>query len=259
MIRNFLDAHCHIHYDDISLSLQRAREMGVKYLLNIFEVGVSNLESINVLSKEENVFLGLGVHPNNVEEIEWSSAEEIILNHMSKIRVIGETGLDLSRRTDNLEKQMQYLSSHMELGLKYNKPLVIHARSCNMNDITSVIKGKFQLHCFTFGVPEAKMVLEKGGYISISGILTFQKNGQLEDVIKYCPLSSLLVESDSPFLAPVPHRGKKNEPRYVIETYKRISSILEIEISDLAHCIERNFREFLDLEKQESKPISLET
>lgn len=245
MSRNLVDAHCHIHscqklsQEDI---IAEAEKVGVKYMLNIFEI---HKETINYMT-HSSIFYGAAVHPQNVDEIVWQEAEKVLRQEMPNLHVIGETGLDLFRNK-NLDKQIEYLENHVNLALEFNKPIVIHARDCHIRDITTRMKTPWQLHCFTFGMAEAKEVLNHGGYISFSGIVTFNRQEILREVVRYCPLESILIETDCPFLTPAPYRGQENYPKYVSLIYDLIAQIKGIEPAVLEQTVEANFRKFINI------------
>ena len=256
-----IDAHSHIHYSGkIDDEVTNAKNQGVKALLNIHiierdpkysqtvEQFYGHLEAIE---KVENfrIFLGAGVHPLGVSMVKSLEAQNILEKLMPKLTAIGETGLDLFK-DDNKSEQLSFLEMHCHLSQEYNKPLVIHCRGCDVDDVLNITKNyniKVMFHCWTFGVKELEKALVYNTMISFSGIVTFDKTENIVNAARICPLDRMLIETDSPYLSPVPFRGKKNQPAFIYETYKYISNLKSISFETLENQIESNFLNFFQV------------
>lgn len=257
---NFFDSHCHIHTLKNPLSVCEEIKKNKIKVVNIFEAA-DNEKSSDLLPKLptfelinyflnnllQDSFISFGVHPLNVENITLSETKERLKKacetYSEKLVAIGETGIDLFYGK-NLEKQIEYFKLHCEIAHIYNKVVVIHARDINVETILDLIpKGlKFIFHCCTYDKDSCKKIVEKGGFISFSGILTFKNAEYLRDSAREVPIENVLLETDSPFLTPIPHRGKENKPEYVIEVYKCFSNIKNIPIEQTCRVLESNFK-----------------
>ncbi|MDC0864753.1 TatD family hydrolase [Rickettsiaceae bacterium] len=226
-----VDSHCHLDmltdYDDIDNIVRRANENGVKYLQTIC-TKLDNFEYILGIAKRyDNVFTSVGVHPSEVKEV-TSSDRLIKLSDDKKVIGLGETGLDYfyNKEKSHHKIQQESFRQHIIASQENKLPLIIHTRDAE-DDTTNIIAEHKKhkefpglIHCFTASKDFALKMLDLGMYISISGIVTFKNADSIRDAIKHVPLDRLLVETDSPYLAPVPKRGKTNEPsytRYVLE------------------------------------------
>ena len=237
MTANYLvDSHCHINFndflDDVNETVTRANDNGVKSIL-IVSVDRAGLDSIvKIIEKYPNIFGTVGVHPNlnpgeeqeiTLDEIKWHSKHP-------KIVGIGETGLDYYRDTNTAPHQTNRFRLHIEAAKSVQLPLVVHTRNAKEDTIKILTEENARecggvMHCFTEDWSMAKKALDLGFYISISGIVTFKKSDNLRDVSKRIPLNRLLIETDSPYLAPSPRRGKRNEPSYVVHTAKFLANL----------------------------------
>lgn len=255
---NFLvDSHCHLNYpefvNDIEGTINEAKQNGVNVLQTISTKVADFVHVVNIASKHENVFASIGIHPHETDStLENSSIEKLedkILQHLSnqKVTAIGETGLDYYYYKSIKKNQIDSFLLHIELARKNNLPLVIHTRKAD-DDTAKILedemkKGNFTgvLHCFTSSVTLAQKALEMGFYISISGIVTFSNSTELQKIVKTIPLNKLLVETDSPYLAPVPFRGKSNKPAYLKKTAEFIADLKQIPFQKLQHITTENY------------------
>ena len=225
---NIVDSHCHLDFkdfqDDLDLVIKKAYDANVKHMLSISV----NLEDFNnvykVANSYDNIYCTTGIHPNNVPENKNNELlfEKLSLNlNKKKVIGVGETGLDFYRNEENRINQIEYFNTHLEVSGLFNYPTIVHTRNAEKDTINCIEKAvkkhstKGLIHCFTSTMELAKKVLDEGFYISFSGIITFKKVDDLIDVVKYVPLDRILVETDAPFLAPMPFRGKRNEPSFV--------------------------------------------
>lgn len=248
------DTHAHLYYpeilDNIDEILNRAKDAGIEKII----VPAVDLESskkiIDLSEKYDMIYAALGVHPGDVSKNNLSVLDKIekMLSH-EKVVAVGETGLDYYWDTSNVDKQKEFFEKQIELASAYDLPVVIHTRE-STDDAISIIESfllkkdhkniKGQFHCFSGNENERKRISDlKDFYISYCGNITY-KNSNLSDIVKNTPVEKLLSETDSPFLPPVPFRGKKNEPSYMINTLKKISELKSMELSDLYKIISEN-------------------
>ena len=251
---NIVDSHCHLDFkdfqDDLDLVIKKACDANVKHMLSISV----NLEDFNnvykVANSYDNIYCTTGIHPNNVPENKNNELlfEKLSLNFKKKKVIgVGETGLDFFRNEENRINQIEYFNTHLEVSGLFNYPTIVHTRNAEKDTINCIEKAvkkhstKGLIHCFTSTMELAKKVLDEGFYISFSGIITFKKVDDLIDVVKYVPLDRILVETDAPFLAPMPFRGKRNEPSFVTHTLKKIAEIKKKKVEDMAQITTNNF------------------
>ena len=251
---NIVDSHCHLDFkdfqDDLDLVIKKAYNSNVKHMLSISV----NLEDFNnvykVANSYDNIYCTTGIHPNNVPENKNNELlfEKLSLNLNKKKGIgVGETGLDFYRNEENRNNQIEYFNTHLEVSGLLNYPTIVHTRNAEKDTINCIEKAvkkhstKGLIHCFTSTMELAKKVLDKGFYISFSGIITFKKVDDLIDVVQYVPLDRILVETDAPFLAPMPFRGKRNEPSFVTHTLKKIAEIKKKKVEDMAQITTNNF------------------
>lgn len=235
-----IDSHAHLDFateDSASLEacLERAWQAGVEKILHIgsAEKLDSFRNALSVCEKSEKIFTSLAVHPHDAKLVSQEVLNEIesLASH-PKVLAIGEVGLDFYYEHSDREVQEQVFRQFIQLARKLNKPLIIHSRDAAEETIRILEEEKASevggvIHCFTYDYDFAAQVLPMNFYISFSGIVTFKNAKEIQDAAQRLPLDRILVETDSPFLAPVPYRGKKNEPSYVIEVAKKISELRE--------------------------------
>ena len=254
-MNDIVDSHCHLDFkdfdNDLDQILKRAKDKNVKYFLSI-SVNIEDFDKVYAVAKSaENIWCTTGVHPNNVLESKLDQAkllENLKKNlKIKKVIGLGETGLDFFRDDDNKNNQIESFNTHLELSGKFNYPTIVHTRNADTETISCIKKSvdKFSstglIHCFTSTKELAKEVLNKGFYISFSGIITFKNAIDLIEVVKYVPLDRILVETDAPYLAPVPHRGKRNEPSFVCHTLEKVAEIKKVDVSKMAKITTNNF------------------
>ncbi len=257
MKNKIVDSHCHLDFDDFAHDLDKiiinARLSGVKYMLSI-SVDLERFSKIHkIVNNFENIWCTTGVHPNNVpKDIDAKKIDklkEILELNLSKKKVIGigETGLDLFRNFDNKKNQIDYFETHVEVSGLTQSPLIVHTRDADKETIfclkrfVTSHKAKGLIHCFSSGKTLAKCALDLGLYISFSGIITFKKSDDLRKIVNYVPLDRILVETDSPYLAPVPNRGKRNEPAFTKYTLEQIAKTKNINVEKVAEQTTNNF------------------
>ena len=259
MYNFFTDSHCHLNYIDFkkdrSKILQRAEQDSVNYFLSICTNLKEIPEILKIISSKSNVWCTIGVHPHNAfSELERLGGcqflskvlEKNLISHGSKVVGLGETGLDYFYDKSLKLAQRTSFESHICLGIQNNIPLIIHTRNAEedtidqLHDYKGLLRGI--IHCFSGTIKLVEAMLELGFYISISGIVTFKKSDNLRYIVRnIIPLNRLLIETDSPFLAPFPYRGKRNEPFFIIKTASCIANLKGISVKDLAIATTKNF------------------
>ena len=245
-----IDSHCHLDFDGLSnrlpevLAAMEANDVG-----GCMTIGVTLEEAPQVLAiaaAYEQVFASVGVHPEYADHQEPDVETLCALAQHPKVLAIGETGLDYHWHKDRPEWQRERFRVHIRAAKQLRKPLVIHTREA-AEDTLAILKEEGAeavggiLHCFTENLAVAEAAMALGFYISISGIVSFKKAEQVHEVARSIPLERLLVETDSPYLAPVPYRGKPNEPAYVRHVAEAIANLRQISYAEVAEASSRNF------------------
>ncbi len=252
-----VDSHCHLDYeglaDQTDAILARSEAAGVGLMLSISS-RVKNFPRLLALTEpHDNVFCTVGTHPHNAhEEVDVTVAELVHLTKHPKVVGLGEAGLDYHYDLSPREAQMLGFRNHIAAARETGLPLVIHTRNAE-DDTARVLeeemaKGKFKavLHCFTSQQWLAEKGVELGLCVSFSGILTYKSAEDIRTTAKALPIDRLLVETDAPFLAPVPYRGKDNEPSYVVKTLEQLAAVRGLPPSDIAKITSDNFFRLFD-------------
>ena len=247
-----VDSHCHLDFEsfeeDREECIERARSKGINTLLTI-STHVSRFDTVLKLAKSSsNIFCSVGIHPHHVsEEPKIFSRDLIKLSEQPKVIGIGETGLDYYYNNTPQEQQQESFLEHIKAARETQLPLIVHTRDADQT-MAKILKkemeyGKFPcvLHCFSSGKQLADCAIKLGCYISISGIVTFKNAKDLRNIVHQLPLDRILVETDAPFLAPVPNRGKRNEPSFLTNTVDQIAQVKEISSESLANITTQNF------------------
>ena len=248
-----IDSHCHLNYEPMSLSLKetidRANKDGVKYLLTISTEDKSYNKILNIISKNKCVFGSYGIHPHEAKNHRLIKSEDIIkkVRLNKKIIGIGESGLDFYYNHSDKKDQIKCFEEHIIAAQNTQLPLIVHTRNAE-SETLEILKSKLKvknfkvlIHCFTGSKEFAFKLLDLGAYISASGVVTFKKSEDLANTFKEMPNDKILVETDSPYLAPVPLRGKPNEPSYIIHTVKFLSKLKNISFEDFSKITTKNF------------------
>ena len=254
-----VDSHCHLDdtnlYNQLDDVVKRAQQNQVKYLLTICTT-LESFEKIKlIIDKYKNIFGTFGIHPH--ESKKYTNIDlKFILNlkkKYKKIIGIGETGLDFYYNHSDKEIQKKSFVEHINAASQLNIPLIVHSRNAEI-DTYDILKSekknselKVLMHCFTGSKNFAKKLIDINCYISISGIITFKNSTELADTVSSIPLNNLLVETDSPYLAPIPYRGKTNEPSYIIHTVKKLSEIKKISKEKIITNTTNNFKNLFKL------------
>lgn len=253
----FVDSHCHLDYPDfadvgVDIITERARLCGVGHFLTIC-TEISKFPRVLATAERSSfIHCTVGTHPHHAKEEVNVTKEEIVkLTQNSKVVGIGETGLDYHYEHSPPEEQQKTFITHVEAALETDLPLVIHTREAD-EDTIRILKDVGQgrargvFHCFSGDKKLADAALELGFYISFSGIITFKNADDLREVVKHVPLGQMLIETDAPYLAPEPNRGKRNEPSFMIRTAEKVAELKEISPENLAFRTTDNFFELFN-------------
>jgi len=247
-----VDSHCHLDFPDFAAErdaiVERAKEAGVDLLVTI-STRVHKFPEIRAIAERyDNVFCSVGTHPHHADkEPEITAADLVKLTGHPKVVAIGEAGLDYFRNNSSVAGQQQGFRRHIAAARETGLPLVIHAREAD-GDMANILeeesaKGSFPfvLHCFTGGEDLARRGVALGGYVSFSGVISFKKNEALRAIAASIPQDRILVETDAPFLAPEPFRGKRNEPAFVTHTAKALAAARNTDIATIEQQTTDNF------------------
>ena len=246
-----IDSHCHLDYEplftDIKNVIKRSQDIGIEKILTICTTIQSYEKIIRIINENEIVFGTFGIHPHEVEN-DFISTNVIKSNirQNKKIIGIGETGLDFYYNNADKEKQILSFKNHLEAAAELNIPVIVHSRNAETEtfNILNEFKSKnlkILMHCFTGSREFAEKLLDFNTYFSASGIITFKNSIELQNTFKFIPLDRLLIETDSPYLAPVPQRGKKNEPSFLKFTANKLADIRDMKNQELISKTTTNF------------------
>ena len=251
-----IDSHCHLDHEplfnNLDEILKRSKDAGIEKLLTI----CTTFESFNrikkLVNRDDIIYGTYGIHPHEAKN--YKITAKLIIDEISKnkkIIGIGETGLDFYYNHSEKLDQMSSFEEHIKASIELKIPLIIHSR--NAEDETLEMFNKFKdsnlkilMHCFTGSQKFAENLLDLGAYFSASGIITFKNSDELQKTFKFIPLDRILIETDSPYLAPVPNRGKKNEPSFVKYTAEKLAEIKEISKIDLIKATTLNFNKLFN-------------
>jgi TatD DNase family protein len=246
----FVDSHCHIDFpefaDETDALVSRMREANVTHAMCISVTYPEWPRVVALAEKYDNIYATAGVHPD-YEDIEEPTVASLLERAAHpKVQAIGETGLDYFRLQGDLEWQRERFRTHIRAARECGKPLVIHTRSASEDTLKIMREEKAHeaggvMHCFTETWDVASAAMDMGFYISFSGIVSFKNAVQLQDVAKRVPLERVLIETDSPYLAPVPFRGKRNEPSFVPHVASAIAKLRETDSAVIGHATSANF------------------
>ena len=246
-----IDSHCHLDHEplleNLSDVVRRSKENGITKLLTICTT-IDSFEKIKtIVNKDQMIYGTYGIHPHETESNQVNKQTIInSVNENDKIIGIGETGLDFFYNHSDKEKQISSFKAHIEASIELNKPIIIHSRDAEKETFEilnsySNMNLKILMHCFTGSLEFSKKLLTLDAFFSASGIITFKNSTDLQNTFKTIPLKKLLIETDSPFLAPIPMRGKKNEPSFIKYTLEKLSVIKEKPIEEMNILTSKNF------------------
>lgn len=251
---NLIDAHCHLTYEpfaDIDAVLKRSRDAGVTGWITIGTDLADSQKAVELANRFENMFAAVAIHPHNAK-----TANQPIITQLKdlaknkKVVAIGETGLDLHYDFSSPQQQQDSFAKHLEIAKELNLPVVIHSREAFDETMEileaneSGLKG-LVFHCYSGDVRQAKIILDKGWYISLTGVVTFKNAETTREVAKYVPLDRLMIETDAPYLSPEPMRKQKvNEPALLIHTAKFVAALRGMESAKFAEAVTATTKRF---------------
>ena len=246
-----IDSHCHLDheplYSNLSDVIKRSKQIGLKKILTI-STNLSSFENIKkIIELDEMIYGSIGIHPHETSDDRME--KEFIIDNANKYKKIigvGETGLDFYYENSEKDNQIKSFIEHIEASIVLKYPLIVHSRSAEKEtfDILNNYKNsdvKILMHCFTGSREFAKKMMSLNAYFSASGIITFKNSIELQETFKLIEKDKILIETDSPFLAPVPMRGKKNEPSYIKYTLQKLSELKSLNFDDLEEITNNNF------------------
>ena len=246
-----IDSHCHLDheplYSNINDVIKRSKQIGLKKILTI-STNLNSFENIKkIIELDEMIYGSIGIHPHETSDDRME--KEFIIDNANKYKKIigvGETGLDFYYENSKKNDQIRSFIEHIEASITLKYPLIVHSRSAEKEtfDILNNYKNsdvKILMHCFTGSREFAKKMMSLNAYFSASGIITFKNSIELQETFKLIEKDKILIETDSPFLAPVPMRGKKNEPSYIKYTLQKLSELKSLNFDDLEEITNNNF------------------
>jgi len=247
---SLVDSHCHLNFkpmgDDMPAVLERAKVANVDYMLCV-SVNLEDYPEVLALAQaHQNIFASVGVHPCYEDAKEPTVSELLSLAEDENVVAIGETGLDYFRVEGDMAWQHERFIRHIEAGIGSGKPLIVHTREAAEDTMRMLREHNADrcgavMHCFAEDWETAKKALDLGFYISFSGIVTFNSAARLKEVAKQVPLDRILVETDAPYLAPVPMRGRPNQPAFVAHTAQYVADLRGISLEELSQKTSDNF------------------
>jgi TatD DNase family protein len=254
-----IDSHCHLDYSNLFNQLddvvKRAEDKQVKYFLTICTT-LESFEKIKfIINKYRNIYGTFGIHPHETKNFTNINSKFILKlkNRHKKVIGIGETGLDYYYNYSDKEIQKKSFIEHINAASELNIPVIVHSRNAEI-DTYEILESekknsnlKVLMHCFTGSKDFAKKLIDINCYISASGIITFKNSTELADIVSSIPIESLLVETDAPYLSPLPYRGKSNEPSYIVHTVEKLSQIKNLSVKDVMKKTSDNFFQLFNL------------
>ncbi len=252
-----IDSHCHLDheplFENLNEVIKRSKTIGIKKLLTISTTLASFEKIKNIINFDPMIFGTFGIHPHETEANHVNKEVLVrIINQYKKIIGVGETGLDFFYNHSNKERQIESFRAHIEASIELKVPIIIHSRNAESEtfDILSSYNHKdlkILMHCFTGSYEFSKKLISLNAFFSASGIITFKNSIELQNTFKTIPLERLLVETDSPFLAPIPMRGKKNEPSFIKYTLEKLAAIKEKSLEEMSILTSDNFNKLFNV------------
>ena len=239
----FIDSHCHLtdnFEDGTNAIIKRAKDAGVGALICATADPDDIKSALEIAENNTNIFVTTGIHPDYIDKNPNDYLTDEILNN-SKVIGIGEIGLDYHYNPQTRKQQIELFEKQLQIAKKHNMPVAIHTREAEQ-DTANILTNEYRgvMHCFTSSWELAKIMLDRGFYFSASGILTFKNAQEIRETFEKIPTDRIVIETDSPYCAPVPYRGKTCEPAFVIETAKVLAQIKKLQIQDLESILFEN-------------------
>lgn len=247
-----VDSHCHLDFDvfdeDRADTIRRAKDAGVGTMVTICTRVTRFDDILRIAESDPNIWCSVGIHPHQADEEPRISVDDLVSHTRNpKVVGVGETGLDYYYDNSPRDVQKTSFRTHIAAARATGLPLIVHTREADA-DMANILeeemgKGAYRgvLHCFSSGVDLARRALDIGFYISLSGIVTFKNAQNLQNIVEDVPLERILVETDAPFLAPIPNRGRRNEPSFVVHTATKVAEIKNIHFNELSSISTNNF------------------
>src|SRR5271157_514082 len=246
------DSHAHLEMRDFDRDraevIKRAEDAGVDLIVTVGTTLDDCGKAVSIAGKFKNVYAAIGIHPHDVKEINDGTYDSLKkLARMDKVVAFGEIGLDFFRNLSPREMQIRRFGEQLEVAGEIGLPVIIHDRDAHKETVDMLGRWKRErrgvIHCFSGDQRMAAKCLDMGFLISIPGAVTFAKSEKLQEVVRYIPLTSLLVETDAPYITPHPHRGKRNEPAYVVHTARKVAEIKGLSLEELANVTYQNTKD----------------
>lgn len=247
-----IDSHCHPYmlklnaYKNFDDFVMQTQQSGVEKMLCVSVDRTSAQTCINYATKYDVFYASVGSHPSEKDEDDFSEDDIVALAQHPKVVAIGETGLDYYYNSEKLDTMRERFRTHIRAAIRVNKPLIIHSRQAQVDTIKIMREENAQsvrgvMHCFTESLEMAQQAIALNFFISFSGIITFKNATDLVEVVRALPLEKILIETDAPYLAPMPFRGKQNEPKYVRHVAEKIAEIKGVSFDEVARITTQNF------------------
>lgn len=252
-----VDAHTHLHFpefkDDLEATIRRARDAGLQYLINVGTDNETSWQAVDLAKRYDFMYATAGVHPHEAGRMSRAALVEFDdIVREPKVVGIGEVGLDYYRNLSPKNVQHDVLINFFKIAERFKKPLILHIRDA-YDDAIKMLRDYFHppiagmAHCFSGNEKHLEELVQLGFYISYSGTVTYPKSDALRETVKLCPASRILVETDAPYLAPQPMRGKRNEPSFVLETAKRVAELKGMTADSLGEHVVENTRKLFGI------------
>jgi TatD DNase family protein len=259
-----IDSHAHLEMPEFDSDrrkvIERAGQAGVDYIVTVGTNLELSRKALSIARQYENIYATVGVHPHDAETACDKIFDDLkVLAEDPKVVAYGEIGLDYFRNLSSREKQIEMFGRQLELAAELKLPVIIHDRNAHEETIRMIKSSRIRcgvFHCFSGDWAMARQCMDMGFYISIPGVVTFDKAKELQDVVRKTPLDFILLETDCPYLTPVPHRGKRNEPSLMIHTAKKAAAIKAMTWEEVARAAARNTRKLFGLAASEPNSSS---
>ncbi len=256
-----IDSHAHLEMKEFDHDrekvVERARQAGVGFIVTVGTNLALSRKAVELAERHENIYATIGIHPHDVVNSDnktFGALRE--LAHRKKVVAYGEVGLDFFRNISPQEKQIDLFGRQLELAKELQLPVIIHDRDAHEQTLKMVKASCIHcgvFHCFSGDYDMAQKCIDLGFYISVPGVVTFDKAKNIQDVARRVPLSSLLLETDAPYLAPIPYRGKRNEPSFIIQTAKKVAELKDLSLEEVAQATTKNAKSLFQIESSGSK------
>lgn len=252
----FIDTHAHLNLDqfasDYKKVIERAFAADVKSIINIGVDYSSSKRAVQIAKEYENIYAAVGYHPTDLKMGEYNEKKLSDLFYSKKVVAIGEIGLDYFHDKVDKDYQKELFIKQIDLANKFDKPVIVHCRDA-YSDLIEILGAKEKLprgvmHCWVGNLADAKILYKMGFYFSFTGIITFAKSEELSEIVKFLPIERIMIETDCPWLAPEPYRGKQNEPAYVVEVAKKIAEIKGLTLAEVEEQTTQNAIDFFKLD-----------